>query len=97
MARSNLNITAPTVFGQNVGNGLGIYIGKVDGNTLQLRTILSSGGTNVSIDGDVIKIHTVETGSMATKDFWQGTQNEYDLLSGTTGYDANTLYFIMAE
>lgn len=31
-------------------------------------------------------------GSIATKDFWQGTQAAYDALSPT--YDSNTIYFI---
>ena len=33
-------------------------------------------------------------GSMAVKDFWSGTQAEYDAL---TSYDSNTIYFVEEE
>jgi hypothetical protein len=43
-------------------------------------------------------VHSVITalnlGSIITKDFWQGSQDEYDALES---YDDNTLYFIQEE
>jgi hypothetical protein len=39
-------------------------------------------------------ISALGLGSIATKDFWQGTETEYNDL---TEYDDNTLYFIQEE
>lgn len=47
-------------------------------------------GTAEDAAGAVAALPTF--GSIATKDFWSGTQAQYDAL-GT--YDANTLYFIV--
>ena len=61
--RSCINLAGNTVSVQNLGTGTYLFKDKIGGNTLQFKSISSSGGTSISQSGDTIVISSESGGS----------------------------------
>ena len=98
--RSCINLVANTTFGQNVGDGCGVYKGKINANTLQLKSI-SATGSSVQIlsDDDNIYISGVTAGESYsfTNGLTEtsGTVKLGGTLTGTTTLSFGSSYFKM--
>jgi len=79
---------------ENIGSGSGVYSG-VSGTTILLRSIVGSGNTDVSISGDSLVVHSIDStalqnGILKFEDAQQTFQPYPDLSTNLTFYTGST-------
>lgn len=69
----------------NIGSGVGIYSGTTTGGVVNLRTIIGSGNTDVSLSGSTIVMNTIGTSALNSNIlFFNNTGSTYQPYSART-------------